>query len=306
MKILSSPPVLIISVTNDCNLSCKGCYACSQHRDKSDEMDILEISRITDEAIALGVAVILIAGGEPLMKKGILDLPKEHPDTLFVLFTNGLLLGAAEKDSAKNVVPIISIEGGRATTDKRRGEGMFDAVMAVMDRLDKRGRLFGASITLTSSNYDEIIKSDYLDKLESKGCRTVFLIEYVPFQDDFSLCLTDAQKKDLRLSEDALVKKYNMLIVSLPGDEERYGGCLASGRGFVHISSTGSLEACPFAPYSDINVKNMPLKEALKSKLLRQIRNNHHLLKESRGGCALIENKGWIKTLTITENQNSK
>jgi MoaA/NifB/PqqE/SkfB family radical SAM enzyme len=89
-----------------------------------------------------------------------------------------------------------------------------------------------------------------------------------------------------------------MLMVTLPGDEEKYGGCLASGRGFLHISSTGALEACPFAPYSDTNIKDMPLREALKSGLLREIRDNHHLLKESRGGCALNENKEWIKSLT--------
>ena len=88
-----------------------------------------------------------------------------------------------------------------------------------------------------------------------------------------------------------------MLIILLPGDEERYGGCMAAGRGFLHVSSTGALEACPFAPFSDLNLKDMPLKTALQSKLLREIRDQHHLLKESRGGCALIENKEWIAGL---------
>ena len=295
------PPVLIMSVTNDCNLNCKGCYACSQQRDKSSELDITQTERIIDEAVALGVAVIMIAGGEPLMKKGILDIPKKHPDTLFVMFTNGLLLNDTAMtalDQAKNLVPVISIEGGKEATDARRGKGMFDAVTALMKRLDKSGRLFGASVTLTKNNFNEVIQSDYLEDLESHGCNAVFLIEYVPSDGDFGLCLTDDQKEHLREIEDALAKKHRMLVVSLPGDEEKYGGCLASGRGFLHISSTGALEACPFAPYSDTSVANKPLKQALQSKLLREIRNNHHLLKESRGGCALIENKEWIASLT--------
>lgn len=291
------PPVLIISVTNDCNLACKGCYACSQQRDKSGEMDLESIKRVLGEAVELGVSVVMIAGGEPLMKKGIKDLPQMYPDTLFVMFTNGLLLTAFD-EMPKNLVPVISVEGGRKATDDRRGEGMYDRAMAVMQSLDKKGRLFGASITLTSANFGEVINSQYLSDLEEKGCRAAFLIEYVPSgEGDIELCLTDAQKEELRDIEEKLYKKHNMLMVTLPGDEEKYGGCLASGRGFLHVSSTGALEACPFAPYSDTNIKNMPLKEALKSWLLKSIRDNHHMLKESRGGCALQENREWIESL---------
>jgi MoaA/NifB/PqqE/SkfB family radical SAM enzyme len=260
-------------------------------------MDIALIKRVLDEAVELGVSVVMIAGGEPLMKKGVPELPKDHPDTLYVMFTNGLLLKSA--DLPENLVPVISVEGGREATDARRGAGMYDRAMAVMESLDRDARLFGASITLTSENYREVVNTDYLDKLESKGCRAVFLIEYVPTgEEDTHLCLTDSQKKELRDMEQRLYKKYNMLIVTLPGDEERYGGCLASGRGFLHLSSTGALEACPFAPYSDTNVKDRPLKEALRSTLLSKIREQHGMLKESRGGCALKENEAWIRTLT--------
>lgn len=294
------PPVLIISVTNDCNLSCKGCYACSQHRDKSGEMDMERIKSVICEAVDLGVAVVMIAGGEPLMKQGIMELPALHPDTLFVMFTNGLLLGTYN-DPPLNFVPVISVEGGKEATDLRRGAGMYDNAMAVMEKLDKSGRLFGASITLTSGNFGEVVSQDYLSRLESKGCRAAFLIEYVPSgEEDAALCLTETQKKELRENEEKLYEQHDMLIVTLPGDEEKYGGCLASGRGFLHISSTGALEACPFAPYSDTNIKDGTLKEALKSRLLSGIRDNHHLLKESRGGCALKENKAWIEALTTS------
>lgn len=291
------PPVLIISVTNDCNLSCKGCYACSQQRDKSGEMDIEKIRRVLSEAVELGVAVVMIAGGEPLMKQGITDLPAAHPDTLFVMFTNGLLLDIY-KDMPRNFVPVISIEGGRQSTDLRRGEGMYERAMAAMENLNKKGRMFGASMTLTSENYGEVLDSGFLGELEAKGCRAAFLIEYVPSgEEDEYLCLTVRQKKDLREREEKLYEKHNMLMVTLPGDEEKYGGCLASGRGFLHISSTGALEACPFAPYSDTNIKDMPLKEALKSSLLKEIRDKHDTLKESRGGCALQENREWVESL---------
>jgi len=295
------PPVLIISVTNDCNLACQGCYACNQHRDKSAELSIDEIRRVADEAIQLGVCIVMIAGGEPLLKEGIVDLPGAYPDTLFIMFTNGLLLDTPAVQAAastRNLIPVISLEGGRKLTDERRGDGMYDTVTAVMQRLDRSRRMFGVSVTLTSRNYDEVIRSDYLESLQKLGCRAAFLIEYVPCgAEDETLCLTEEQKSHLRQIEKDLYKKYDMLVVSLPGNEDPYGGCLASGRGFLHISSTGSLEACPFAPYSDVNVKSIPFKEALRSRLLEKIREGHETLKESRGGCALKENAAWVASL---------
>ena len=249
----------------------------------------------------LGVAVVMLAGGEPLMKKGILALPDDHPDTLFVMFTNGLLL-SSRSDYPKNLIPVISLEGGKITTDARRGKGVYAAVQALIGRLNEQKRLFGASVTLTSANFDEVVNFAFLSALETEGCRAAFLIEYVPTgEEDMDLCLTEPQKQRLRELEPEFIRDYNMLIVPLPGDEERYGGCLAAGRGFLHISASGSLEACPFAPYSDTNVIGRPLKEALRSRLLAQIRGGHSQLKESRGGCALRENAAWISALTNTQ-----
>ena len=297
---LTVPPILIISITNDCNLSCTGCYACAQHRNKAEEMPISEIGRIINESVDLGVSVVMIAGGEPLMKEGILDILQKHSSTIFVLFTNGLLLDTKATEilnRTKNIIPLISLEGDQPTTDNRRGNGVYKNTMQIMHRLNEDKMLFGSSITLTKNNFDDIIHSDYLDHLQQIGNRAAFLIEYVPADGNFDICLTEDQKSELRSMEDELTAKYDMLIILLPGDEERYGGCMAAGRGFLHVSSTGALEACPFAPFSDLNLKDMPLKTALQSKLLREIRDQHHLLKESRGGCALIENKEWIAGL---------
>jgi len=289
------PPVLILSVTGACNLACKGCYACE--RKNEGEMDITEIARIVDEAEKLGVAVVMLAGGEPLMKPGLLELPAAHPGTLFVMFTNGLLLKNAEYP--ENLIPVLSLEGGSTRTDDRRGAGVYNAVKSLMARFNDAKRLFGASVTLTCENFEEVVGSGFLSALEADGCRAAFLIEYVPTgEDDMALCLTEEQKQHLRDLEPEFERDYNMLIVPLPGNEERYGGCLAAGRGFLHISASGSLEACPFAPYSDTSVIGRPLKEALRSRLLAQIREGHEQLTESRGGCTLRENAAWVRSLS--------
>ncbi|HRY81553.1 MAG TPA: radical SAM protein, partial [Spirochaetia bacterium] len=121
-------------------------------------------------------------------------------------------------------------------------------------------------------------------------------VEYVPAAPGTEdLVLTDAQKAALNSRKAFRGRTFPAVI--LPGDEEDYGGCLAAGRGFLHLSPEGALEACPFAPYSDTGVSDRSLREALDSPLLAAIRARHSDLTETKGGCALWNRGGWIASL---------
>ena len=87
------------------------------------------------------------------------------------------------------------------------------------------------------------------------------------------------------------------LFISFPGDEKLSDGCLAAGRGFFHINSHGGAEPCPFSPYSDINVIETSLREALKSKLFVAIRTGDILLDEHDGGCVLFQKREEVEKL---------
>jgi len=86
------PPFSIFSITGKCNLSCLGCYANVLHRSARPEMSNERISKLLSEARDLGVSIMLIAGGEPFLREGLLDLTAETPEILFLLFTNATLL----------------------------------------------------------------------------------------------------------------------------------------------------------------------------------------------------------------------
>lgn len=72
---------------------------------------------------------------------------------------------------------------------------------------------------------------------------------------------------------------------------------VAAGRGFFHINSHGGAEPCPFSPYSDINVKETSLREALKSKLFRALQDKGVLKEDHAGGCILFEKKSIVESL---------
>jgi MoaA/NifB/PqqE/SkfB family radical SAM enzyme len=301
---LMVPPVMIFSITRQCNLKCKGCYAAKRMDQGTEDLSVDRISKLFQEASKLGVGVIMIAGGEPLMRPEILWAASEHRNIIFPVFTNGLMLNdgsLAYFKHHRNLVPILSIEGNRQFTDESRGDGVYKQLIHTMEKLQQSRRLFGMSVTLTRENFQEVTHPVWLQQQYRMGSSLFFLVEYVPqSESDMELCLTEEQKAQLPATLERLRKQMPALFVSLPGDEAYYRGCLAAGREFVHVSADGSLEPCPFAPYSDINVRNMSLKEALQSRFLSRIREPHHILGETKGGCTLWENRPWVEGFLAT------
>jgi len=292
------PPVMIFSVTSRCNLACKACYASKGNGKHSGELPLERIHTLFQEASGLGIGVIMIAGGEPLMRPEILWAASEHKNIIFPVFTNGLLLNQSTISYFKhhqNLIPILSIEGDRHLTDSRRGHGVYDRLTQNLEHLKQTRRLPGISVTLTRENFEQVTHPLWLQEFLDRGCRLFFLVEFVPQKEsDLTLCLTPEQKDILQTRLELMRKQMPALFISLPGDEKHYGGCLAAGRGFIHVSAEGALEPCPFAPYSDLNISKMSLKEALQSPFLAKIRESHHLLSEAKGGCTLWENREWV------------
>ena len=143
---LQVPPYMIISITNKCNLHCKGCYSQAQHRPADKELSLDKLQTVISEAKELGISFIFLAGGEPLMRPEIVDAAASVPEVLFPLFTNGLLITdetAAKLKKHKNVIPIISIEGCEEETDERRGQGVYGRLRGTIDRLNREGILYG-------------------------------------------------------------------------------------------------------------------------------------------------------------------
>jgi len=295
------PPFMIASITRRCNLNCIGCYARAQNRQKHQDMPLHRLNDLMDEARELGFAFALLAGGEPLTRPEILDVTEAHPEIIFPLFTNGTLLTEQilERISGqKNVIPVLSLEGKEGETDSRRGNGVYKNLLQVMDSLKRKRIFFGISLTVTRGNIDLVTSEPFVRQLTQRGCRLFFYVEYIPVEvGSEDLVVSAAQREELGRKMDGLRRRFNRLFISFPGDEKFYGGCLAAGRGFVHISPEGSLEPCPFAPYSDTDLRVTSLKQGLSSVFLNRIRQSDEHLDESEGGCALWNKREWVRSL---------
>jgi MoaA/NifB/PqqE/SkfB family radical SAM enzyme len=285
------PPIIIFSVTDRCNLACAGCYAQSFRAPAEDELDAAALRRVVQEARNIGVSFFVIAGGEPLLRPELAGIMADFPEIIFFVFTNGLLmdeawLGALRRHS--NIIPLLSFEGDRAMTDGRRGPGTYDRLIEICAELRRRRTFFGASLTLTREHFSVITSREYTESLVAAGCKFFLYLEYTPTAEGTEdWALTGDQWSRMRELLPSFRKTFPALFIAVPWDEDDVGGCLAAGRGFVHINPRGDLEPCPFAPFSDVNIRHVRLEEALRSKFLETIRGQPELTRETGGGCVL-------------------
>ena len=297
------PPFLIASIASECNLHCTGCYAWANGTigaaAKAAELSDGTWARIFDEADELGISFILLAGGEPTLRRGVIEAAAAHRGMVFPLFTNGSFIDAewiSFFDANRNIIPVFSLEGDFNQTDARRGAGVAARVHANMEQLRRRHILWGVSYTVTRENLDAVTDEAALADLQSRGCGLAIFNEYVPIAcgtEHMALTTEDARRMMARIDGARDAGKLDDLItLCFPGDEELLGGCLAAGRGFFHINYAGAAEPCPFSPFSVANVAEVGIKGALESDFFARVRaveaahTDDHL-----GGCTLFRYK---------------
>lgn len=299
------PAFLIASITSSCNLHCAGCYARAVHscvdEKPIEQLSVEEWDHIFEQAEELGISFILLAGGEPMIRRDVIEKAGNRQSILFPIFTNGTLIDDTYirmLKKSRNLLPIFSIEGKEKQTDTRRGEGVYEKVLSAMEKLQREKLLFGSSVTVTRKNLEEVMSDAFIEKLEERDCKALFFVEFVPMTPELEdLAPGDMERKYMKERLAKIRDKYrDMIFLSFPGDEKSSGGCIAAGRGFFHINSHGGAEPCPFSPYSDVNVRDTSLREALHSALFMKLQKNGTLTEDHAGGCVLYEKRDMVES----------
>ena len=115
-----------------------------------------------DDLKAFGVPVLILSGGEPLLRPDIFDISRRAKDMGFYvgLSTNGTLIDESNIDRIAGIgydYVGISIDGLKATHDRfRRLEGAFDASMHAIRLCHQKGIKVGMRFTMTQDNAHEL------------------------------------------------------------------------------------------------------------------------------------------------------
>ena len=94
-------PVVIWNLIRRCNLTCKHCYSISADIDFKGELSTDEVFTVMDDLKSFGVPVLILSGGEPLLRPDIFDISRRAKDMGFYvgLSSNGTLIDAGNIDA---------------------------------------------------------------------------------------------------------------------------------------------------------------------------------------------------------------
>lgn len=295
------PWAILLDPTSVCNLKCTGCWAAEYN--KTSELSIELMDRVITEGKKLGVYMYLYSGGEPLVRRNdLIKLAEKHDDCMFLAFTNATLVDeeyAKELSRVGNFVLAISIEGYEKETDLRRGTGTYAKVIEAMNLLKKHRVGFGFSTCYHKYNTDIVGSEEYIDKMVELGCLFGWYFTYMPIGKDAvpDLLVTPEQREVMYKKVHEYRNTKPIFLLDFWNDGEYVNGCIAGGRNYFHINSNGDVEPCAFIHYSNVNIKDVTLIEALKSPLFEMYKQNQPFNENHLRPCPLLDNPDKLKKM---------
>ena len=176
-------PVVIWNLVRRCNLNCKHCYSLSADVDFPGELSTEEVFTVMDDLKAFGVPVLILSGGEPLLRPDIFDISRRAKGLGFYvgLSSNGTLIDQAmsERIAAVGYDYVgISLDGIGDVHDRfRRHAGAYEAALGGLRLCRAHGIKVGLRFTMTERNVESL--PGMLDLLEQEEIDKFYLSHLV-------------------------------------------------------------------------------------------------------------------------------
>ncbi len=299
------PAFVMISVTNECNLSCSGCWVAQTIPPK--RLSLSQLDGIIECSKHNGSYFFGILGGEPLLYPGLFDLFEKHSDCYFQLFTNGTELNpdiARRIKNMGNVTPLISIEGLEKESDKRRNDdGVFRRSLTGLDNCVNEGIITGAAASICKGNFDELVSRDYLEFLAGKNVAYMWYYIYRPVgaNPDQENALTEEQILEFRKFLVEQRRDSPIMIIETYWDADGNALCPGAMGMSHHIGPSGAVEFCPPLQLAKefVNEDGSNLEDVFNNSFF--LEDMRELTAKNSRGCILLENPELLKEFAIKQ-----
>lgn len=295
------PAFQFISVTNDCNLRCQGCWVTTNGT--KNYMPTEKIDSIIGETKKKGSYFFGILGGEPTLHRDLPAIFEKHDDCYFQLFTNGTLFNtdyALRLRKAGNVTPIISLEGDEIAADIRRGgKNIYNRTLNAIRTSTEAGLITGVAISVCKSNIEMALSDQFIHDLHKLGVLYVWYYIYRPAGEspNYNLALDSDEIIRLRRFLVEGRSRFPMVLIDSYWSADGEPFCPAADGLSHHINPEGNIEPCPVVQFARESVTDGKLEAVYEnSAFLSDFRSSIH--KKTRG-CVLMEDPGWLNEFAV-------
>jgi MoaA/NifB/PqqE/SkfB family radical SAM enzyme len=286
------PKVVVLDPTYRCNLRCDGCYA--PKNDTTITQDLFD--SLVEQAERLGVYRYTILGGEPTLKpvRDILfPIIAQHRKSSFSFCTNGTQINdhfISEIEPIWNTWFVLSTEGTKEYTDRRRGPGVYEAVQRSARLLNEAGIIFGFSVTLYPGSWEDQISEKRVSEIVGLGAKILY-VRFIEGQQTNH----QANKGYLKHLHD-LVKRFPIYLVDGYYGKIMVDGIVPRCKSVILVNPKGDVKDSRFSNYGILgNIAQEGLESILKKLQLRRIK----LQDKSEISCELCSMLGELKDPTL-------
>ncbi len=305
--------------TRNCNLACKHCRASADLGPFEGELDTAASFRLLDQIAELGRPIVILTGGEPLLRDDIFDIARYGTDKglRMVMAPNGTLITPEHaRNMADSGIKRISVSLDGATREKHddfRGvPGAFEGALRGIERAKEAGIEFQINTTISKLNLDQIPRIQELAVKLGAVAHHIFLLvptgrgKYMidqeinarEYEETLNWFYDQRDKTPLQLKATCAPHYYRILRQRAREEGkkvtfESHGldavtrGCLG-GCGFCFISHRGIVQPCGFLQVDSGNVTQESFADIWRgSKVFLALRNYDDL----KGKCGECEYK---------------
>lgn len=304
-KVLRGESIASILIQYDykCNMRCEHCSISTLRNPEGKSLDVDAIKSIANQADALGLAQIILSGGEPLLFDDLEQVVSAiNPERFYIeLQTNGWLL-TPEKCQWLKKIGIDKVQISIDSADEKEHDDFRRTSNSFKKAIEGIGHLKNAGLFVqiaTVINPQRLYRGEFVRFLELMKEKDVLTNVIFPklvgeWERNYSVLLTDDEKKYV----ESLESRYNMNTHL----SKQYGiniGCLAVKRS-ITITQSGDVLPCHWMYFSLGNIFDTPLQNILK-KGMRYFRKFSPicLMSDDREFIDKYVSKTWSKKVPI-------
>jgi radical SAM protein with 4Fe4S-binding SPASM domain len=298
------PLVLSWNVTRKCNLKCSHCYINAAPREYTDELTTEEGKRLIDQICEVSHPLLILSGGEPLLRKDIYELIEygTGKGLRMGLGSNGTLIDdSVAKKLKQSGIKTVSISLDSHIPDHHddfRGiQGSWQKAINAIKALRANDVLVQVNTTLTQQNYDEI--DDIMSMAEKLGVENFHLFFLVPTGRGKKIAdITPAMYEEMIKNTFAKTARHKLNVkpscapqfMRIAKDmnldmRQWVRGCMA-GLYYCRVYPNGEITPCPYLPIKLGNVRDKSFKDIwFNSEVFKKIRDFNSL----EGKCGVCE-----------------
>ena len=270
----------IWEITHQCNYSCSYCIFSCNNRKIDGELTTEECYHIIDELVLHNFKHLKITGGEPFIRKDILEILKYASERLITDISTNASLITPEKVELLNQLKLkmihVSLDGDKLEHESVRGNNTYERTMRGLEALRKSVNKvrIGSVIHTNNQNDLEIL---ILNSVNLNADEIIFsIMEPVAGQDR---TLVKTIPNEVLISQiDKLKKKYNgQIIVNYNfGKQPNFVHRCPAGDKFIYINNFGNVSPCPWVLESD---KTCITSKSLRDNSLEEIKQDKVLVR---------------------------